>query len=117
MGVISDMILAVAVVTLAPGAIPELQIRMAHIRPAADGAAVIVIGVHFDLVRANLFRFDLKLHHIGSACGSGLGGLAPSAEFASPGLRQQIDNILSEEEEVVQQGHGGGQIQRIGIFQ
>ena len=77
----------------------------------------IVIGVCFDLVGADLFRFDLELHHIGSACGSGLSGLTPSAEFASPGLRQQIDNILAEEEEVVQQGHGGGQIQRIGIFQ
>mgnify|MGYP006896650811 CR=1 FL=1 len=43
MGVIADVIFAVAVVALAPGAVTELQFRVGHIRTTADGAAVGVI--------------------------------------------------------------------------
>ena len=40
MSVIIDMVLAVAMVALAPGAVAELQLRVGHIRAAADGAFV-----------------------------------------------------------------------------
>ena len=39
---IADMLLTVAVVALAPGAVAELKIGMGHIGLAADGAAVMM---------------------------------------------------------------------------
>jgi len=38
--VITDMVFAVAVIALAPGAVPELQLRIAHICPSANGTSV-----------------------------------------------------------------------------
>ena len=40
MGVVVDMVDAVAVVTLAAGAVTELQLRIRYICPTADGTAV-----------------------------------------------------------------------------
>jgi hypothetical protein len=44
MAVIADMFLAIAIVALATGAIPEFQFRIADIRSAADGAAMGIGG-------------------------------------------------------------------------
>ena len=41
MGVVVDVVLAVAAVTAAPGAVPELQLGISHICPSADTAFVI----------------------------------------------------------------------------
>ena len=43
--VIADVVFAVAMVAIAPGAVPEFQLRIAHICPPANGAAVVVGGV------------------------------------------------------------------------
>ena len=40
MAVIGDMLLAVAVIAFAPGAVAEFQFRIRHIGAAADGAPV-----------------------------------------------------------------------------
>ena len=40
----ADVFFAIAVVALAAGAVAEFQIRVGNIRPAANGAAVIVGG-------------------------------------------------------------------------
>ena len=47
MGVIADVILAVAEVAVASGAIAEFQLRIAGICPAADSAAMGVGGSFF----------------------------------------------------------------------
>ena len=55
MGVVADMINAVAMIALTLGAVAELQFRMLCIRAAADGAAVIVgcLGLGYTgLIRA-----------------------------------------------------------------
>ena len=43
MGVIGDVILAIAMVAAAAGAVAEFQLRIGHIRPAADRAFVVVV--------------------------------------------------------------------------
>ena len=42
MNVVADVIFAIAVVAAALGAVAELQVRVAHIGPSADGTAVVV---------------------------------------------------------------------------
>ena len=62
--VVADVILAVAVIAVATGAVTELQLRVAHIRAATDRAAMVVIlglcligrGVGNKGDRAGLFR-------------------------------------------------------------
>ena len=94
MHVIADMVLAVAVVTVAPGAVAEFQIRMADIGSAADSTAVVVIGflgcllgIHMeldDLVSLGLGRFAEFLLHLDA-----------------PASGQEIQHIHSKEQEVV----------------
>ena len=50
MGVIADVILAVAVVAVAPGAVAEFQFRMIRIRPTANGAPMAVIRLFCSLL-------------------------------------------------------------------
>ena len=54
MFVIADMILAIAIIAIAPGTIAEFQVRVGCIRPAADGAAMVIgsfWGGHRGLIR------------------------------------------------------------------
>ena len=43
MGVVTDMVGAVAVIAVAAGAVTEIQIRVGYISTAADGAAVVEV--------------------------------------------------------------------------
>ena len=45
MRMVINVVLTIAVIALAPGAIPEFQLRIAYIRPSADGAAVSIGGL------------------------------------------------------------------------
>ena len=50
MDVIADVILTVAVIALAPGAVAELQIRIGHIGSTANGAPMAVIRLFCSLL-------------------------------------------------------------------
>ena len=39
---IGNVVFAVAVIAVAPGAVPELQLRIAHICPSANGTPMVV---------------------------------------------------------------------------
>ena len=109
--VVIDMILAVAVIALAPGAVAELQFRVGHVRPAADGAAVGVGGFGRSLgggVGASVELNDL--------------GLLPGGAFAQqppgvgpPGLGDHVEHVFAKEQEIVGQGDDGEQIVGEGI--
>ncbi len=110
MAVISDMVLTVAVIPIALGAVAELQVRVGEIRPAAYGAAV---GV------GSLGGGDSGLVGPGSGEGDNLGALAGGPlllseqppEVRPPGDGDHIDNVLAEEQEIVGQCHQGEQVQ------
>lgn len=89
--VIADMVLAVAEIALAPGAVPELQLRIGKICPSADCAAV---GVRCfgggwrsctGIVERNRAGFGFWLFT------EGPGGIDP------PGQGNHIENILAKE--------------------
>ena len=69
MGVIIDMLNAVAVIAIASGAVAEFQFRIGNIRSAADSAFVVIVllyrgfirsgfGLECDYLRALLFPFS-----------------------------------------------------------
>ena len=108
MGVVIDVVLAVAMVTLAPGAVAEFQLRIGHIRAAADGAFVGVGGFG---------RCHRCLVGTGVGEGDGFGFLrflGSSPEEAPgvhpPGHGEYIGHILAEEQEVVGKGDDGEQV-------
>ena len=116
MGVVADVIFAVAVVTAAAGAVAEFQLRIGHIGTAADGALV-SIGC-FRLSDAGFVRAgagegdDLRLG------GSRLRGSAEQpAGIEPPGNRNHIQHILAEEQEVIGQGNNGEEIAGESIHQ
>ena len=98
MGMIVDVILTVAVVSIAAGAVAELQLRISYIGSAADSAAM---GV--DLLGSRPF------------CPIGWGegdrpctnrfGLAASVDLCPPRKRQQIGDVFAEEEQIVGKTH------------
>lgn len=92
MFVVADVVLAIAVVAVALGAVPELQFRVGYIRPAADTAAV---GVQV------LGLGGSRLIAAGAGEGDNLGLLWLFAEqppgVHSPGEGNDIGNILAEE--------------------
>lgn len=100
MGVIADVVLAVAEVAVAPGAVTEFQLRVTRIRSAADGAAMGVSGGAFlpglragEGDGASLFR-------------RGFLSETPS-RFDLPGHWDQISSFFSEKQEIVRQSHQG----------
>ena len=98
MGVIADMILAVAVITLAAGAVTEFQLRVGGVGSAADGAFVGVVCFGFGvggLIGTGGREGD------DFAPGGGLSG-GPSG-VGPPAQRKNIDHIFSEEQEIVAQ--------------
>ena len=109
MGVIADMVLAVTVVTFTAGAIPEFQLRIGYISTTADGAFVGIGGFCGSgrcLVRAgrgkgndlglSLFTLFLTLKEPSGIC--------------LPGNRDEVQYILTEEQEVVGKGNKGEKI-------
>ena len=71
MGVVADVVLTIAMVAVAAGAVAELQLRIGNIGSAAYGAAVAVIG---------LLGCLPELHHPGTGRAVGLLSLYPPGE-------------------------------------
>ena len=96
MGVVADVILTVAMVAAAAGAVAELQLGICNIGPVAYRTAVIVVGLGFlPLGRG-------ELYHPWSG-GMGGGFVASSAlQLHPPGKGQEVAHICAEEQEVVQ---------------
>ena len=93
MGVIADMILAVAIVAIAPGAVPELQFRIRNICTAADGAAVGVGSGCFFLSLGLFHKVDHRT------------GLLVSGSMLQEG--KQINYIFACEKQIVQKTYQG----------
>ena len=92
MGVVADVVFAVAVVAAAAGAVAELQLRVGLVGTAADGTLVGVVGLLGRLgAELDGFMVDSRLCF--------------RLALDPPGGGQQIQHILSEEEEVVGKGH------------
>ena len=89
MGVMIDVILAVAVVAIAPGAVAKLQLGIGDVGPAADGAFVGKADFWGGLLRTEGDRLT---------GGSGADLTVPPD---SPGGRQQIQHILAEGQEII----------------
>ena len=97
--VIGDMLRAVAVVTLAPGAVAELQVREIHICAAADGALVGVRGLWLG-VGGLVASGGIE----GDGLALGMGGFFHSAiGIDPPGYGQQVQAVLAKGQEVVAQ--------------
>lgn len=96
------MVLAVAVIAIAPGAVAELQLRMGNIRPAADSAPVgigCLGGGSGSLIGACIEGNGLMLL-VGSSV---LCTFCGSSCIDPPGLGQYIQDICAEEQEVIGQ--------------
>ena len=101
MGVVVDVVLAVAVVAVAPGAVAELQLRVGAVSAPADGAFVGIVLLDLGLAEGDGF------------VGCGVDGLFLELPLPAPG--QDIDHILSKEQEVVGKADHREQIRREGI--
>ena len=98
------MVLTVAVVTLAAGAVAELQLRMGYVSPAANGAAVGIGRRGFLLVfRGCVKGNDLRLDR-------GLLLSEQTGEFDPPASGDDILNIRTEEKQIVGDGNDGEEI-------
>lgn len=109
--VVADMVFAVAVVAIAAGAIAEFQLRMGNVRPAAEGAAVVIGGLgsgHRGLIRPGRGEGNDR-----GALGLGGGLLRLFLKQPScvdpPAYREYVHHIFAEEQEIVQQCHQGEQ--------
>ena len=103
---IGNVVGAVAVVTAAPGAVAELQIRVRDIGPSADGAFVSIWG---------LYRCVGRLVGTGGMEGDGLlGGIGGffygPAGIDTPAPGENVENILSKKQEIVSKRNDGEQI-------
>ena len=103
MGVIGDVVFAIAVVAIAPGAVAELQIRMGDICGTADSASV---GVG-RLGRGGGCLVGTGIKGDGLVLGVG-GGILCTLSCPScidpPGDRKYIGHIGAEEQKIVGQG-------------
>ena len=113
MGVVIDVLFAVAVVALAPGAVPEFQLGEFGVRPAADSAAV-GIGC-YRLCCAGLIRACVREgNRAGFLCRL---LFEQPAGIDPPGQGDHIHNILAEEQEIVGKRNDTEQIVGEGIDQ
>ena len=94
MTVVTDVILTVAVVAVAAGAVTELQFRIGYIGASADGAAVVIIG----LLGSGFF----KRHRTGTG--------RSFAAYSGGDKGEQVQHIFSCENQVVQKTHQREQI-------
>ena len=100
---VADVIFTIAVVSVAAGAVTELQIGMGNVCPAADGAAVIVGD--FGCCGGCLTGAGIEGDGLaGLSAGSILCTACIAAGVDPPGLGQHIQHILAEEQEVIGQG-------------
>ena len=99
--VIVDVFFTVAVIAVAAAAIPELQLRVTHICPAAHRTPM---GVVFGVLLGCCIRPGLRTGELNSPCffrGFLFGKLY------SPGYREDVDKIMSKEQEKIQNGDKG----------
>ena len=99
MGMIIDVIFAIAEVAVASGAITEFQFRVAFIRSAADGTAVGIGCIRFCLLRRKR----------NGSCGlfRSFSRTALSLDF--PRHWDQVACIFAKEQEIVRQSYQGEQ--------
>ena len=107
MAVIGDMLFTIAMVALAPGAVPELKLGIADIGAAADRA---LVGVgRLDGSGAGFVRTGIEADDLGLL---GRGGLflkqPPGVDPPGPG--NHIQHILAEEQQIVGDGKQGEEV-------
>ena len=114
MGVVIDVILAVAEISFAAGTVPELQLRIGEVSPAADGAFMGVRrfrGSYRGLIRTGVGEGDGFRFLLGGSLFKQPPGIHP------PGYGDHIENIFSKEQEIVGKRDDGEKIVREGISQ
>ena len=98
MGVIVDVIFAVAEITVTFGAVTELQLGVGNISAATNGAAMGIAGV-------SLLCGYFAYFYFGKRNGFGLLSRNPFFEnpekFDAPTQRENIQHLLAEEKELV----------------
>ena len=102
MAVIIDMVAAVAVVPIALGAVAELQLGVRNIGSSAHRAPV---GISRGLLLGGLGH--MKMNDLRLLLGRAVENLA---ELVLPGKGNDIQNVLSEEKEIVSQGNQGEKV-------
>ena len=107
MGVIADVILAVAEVAAALGAISEFQLGICGIRPAAHGAAVGIRRCAF--LRATVEGDGTGLR-TGRLFGRGMGYCFGRSFLIFPNAGNNIQTILAKKQQVIQNGDQREQI-------
>ena len=103
MGVIVNMVAAIAVVAVALGAVAELHIRVRHVGFPADGAAV---GIGLLLLGGIVY---LEVDDLGLRGSLGL-LLKKPAQPVLPAQGHHVQHVLAEKQEIVAQGHQGKQV-------
>ena len=94
------MVLAVAIVSVAAGTVAKFQIGIGNIRFATDGAAVCVRC--FGLCCGGLIGTDIEGNYLGLLSGSRCFIASDHAtEVDAPGKGDDIQNVLSEEQEII----------------
>ena len=94
MGVVADVVLAVAEVAVAAAAVTELQLGITYIGAAADGTAVTVGGFCLGGMILNI---------------NGLLGCVRALLFGLGAIAgQQVQHFLSKEQEVIEHTHQRG---------
>ena len=99
MGMVADMILTIAVITITTGAIAEFQLRVGYIRTAADGAAV---GIVCFCRSSALIILAVGERNGLTGCAAVLPCPILVCPLSPPGLGQQVLHIHAKEQEVVQ---------------
>ena len=107
MFVVADMILTIAVISLAAGAVPEFQFRVRYIGATADSAPVGIIGF---CVNGGLVGERDGSNNSCLCCWRCLAG--PLAEFCPPGQGEDIQNIPPHKQQIVGDSHQGEEIVR-----
>ena len=106
---IGDVLFAVAVIAVAFGAVPELQIGIGKIGSAADSTAMGVGG--FGLRGGSLIGTCVERNGLMLLIGSCVSGpFCGSSGVDPPGLGQNIQHIAAKEQEVIGQGNDAEEI-------
>ena len=112
-GMVGNMLLAVAVIAVAFGAVPKFQFRIGYVCFTAYGTLMQIIRSGRSVLR--LVGGGGELDYFGP---SGVGSVLFSEEFLyfyPQGERDDVQNIFPEEQEVVGNGNQREQTEREGI--
>ena len=111
MGMVADVIFAIAVVAIAAGTVAEFQIGVGYVGPSADRAAVGVwcLGCS-DTCLIGTGIGELDDFCFLAAAGFGLTLAEKPAGIGTPGHGNYVQHILTEEQEIVGKGNDGEQI-------